>query len=117
MKNTLLLMLGLVAGTASFAQTTADKAPATSVTVTTDKRVKLIVGREQAVATVSLRDANGNVLYTQKVDLSNGLRQYFNIAELENGAYQLAVSVGNETVTNRFVIDEQPAQKIITVQS
>ena len=36
MKNALLLMLGLVAGTASFAQTSNLKTPETSVSVTND---------------------------------------------------------------------------------
>lgn len=117
MKNVLVLMLGLVAGTASFAQSVTDKTPATSVSVTNDQRVKLIVGREDATATVSLRDAAGHVLYLQKVNLRDGLRQYFNIAGLDNGTYQLAVSVGSENVVKTFVVDEQPAQKLVALQS
>ena len=110
-------MLGLVAGTASFAQTTDDKTLQTRVSITNDQKVKLIVGRDQGMAQISLRDADNHVLYTKKVDLSDGLRQYFNIAQLENGAYQLEVAVGNENVIRTFVIGEQPAQKVVTVNS
>lgn len=117
MKKIVILMLGLIAGTASFAQNTTDKTPATSVSITNDQRLKLIVGREEAVATVSLRDADGHVLYTQNVNLRDGLRQYFNIAELDKGTYQVAVAVGNETTVKTFVIDEQPAQKSIALRS
>ena len=117
MKNTLILMLGLVAGTASFAQTTTPKTPATSVTVTTDQKVKLIVAREEATAAITLRDADGHVLYTENVNLRNGLYQRFNIAQLANGTYQIAIAIGNDTVVKTFVVDEQPAQKLVAIRS
>lgn len=117
MKNTLLLMLGLVAGTASFAQTTNSKTPETSVTITANQRVKLIVARENATAAITLRDTDGHVLYRENVDLRNGLRQQFNITQLANGTYQLAVAVGSDTVVETFVVDEQPAQKVVAIRS
>lgn len=116
MKNTLILMLGLVAGTASFAQTTPSKTPETSVSITTDQKVKLIVAREEATAAVTLRDADGHVLYRETVDLRNGLYQHFNIAQLVNGTYQLAVAIGKDTVVKTFVVDEQPAQKLVAIR-
>ncbi|MGF7216303.1 cell division protein YceG involved in septum cleavage [Spirosoma lacussanchae] len=117
MKKVFVLMLGLVAGTASFAQTTADKAPVTYVSVTTDKKIQLVVGREEATATVSLRDEQGRILYAQNVNLRDGLHQYFNIAELANGTYQLAVRVGKEQIVKTFVVGEQPAQKVVAFES
>ena len=117
MKNALLLMLGLVAGTASFAQTNNSKTPETSVSVTNDQKVKLVVAREEAKAAVTLRDAEGHLLYTENVDLHNGLRQYFNIAGLDYGVYQLAVSIGKDSVVETFVIGEQPAQKLVAIRS
>lgn len=117
MKNTLILMLGLVAGTASFAQTATSKTPETSVSITTDQKVKLIVAREEATATVTLRDADGHVLYSENINLHDGLRQPFNVAGLANGTYQLAVATGNDTVVKTFVIEEQPAQKLVAIRS
>lgn len=110
-------MLGLVAGTASFAQTAANKTPEATVTITSDQRVKLIVGREAATATVSLTDADGHVLYEQNVNLRDGLRQYFNIGELDSGTYHVSISTGDGAVVKTFVIDEVPAQKTVAVRS
>jgi hypothetical protein len=110
-------MLGLVAGTASFAQTTPSKTPETSISVTTDQKVKLVVAREKATAAITLRDADGHVLYSDNVDLRNGLYQQFNIAQLANGTYQLAVAIGKDTVVKTFVVDEQPAQKLVAIRS
>jgi uncharacterized protein YpmB len=117
MKNVLLLMLGLVAGTATFAQTDNSKTPETTVSVTNDQKVKLMVAREEATAAVTLRDAEGHLLFVENVDLRNGLRQYFNIAGLENGVYQLAVAVGKDSVVKTFVVGEQPAQKLVAIRS
>ncbi len=117
MKNIFILMLGLVAGTASFAQTTGSKTPATSVSITADQKLKLIVARENASALVTLRDTEGHILYSSTVDLRDGLSQKFNLSELGIGSYQLAVSVGNEVVVKSFVIDDQPAQKIVALRS
>ena len=117
MKNVLLLMLGLVAGTASFARTTISKTPETSVSITADQKIKLVVARDEATAAVTLRDAEGHVLYRENVDLRSGLRQQFNIAELANGTYQIAVAVGQDTVVKTFVVGEQPAQKLVAIRS
>lgn len=117
MKNTLILMLGLVAGTASFAQTTTPKTPETSVSITTDQKVKLIVAREEATAAVTLRDADGHVLYRETVNLRDGLYQQFDITELVSRTYQLAVAIGKDTVVKTFVVDEQPAQKLVAIRS
>ena len=117
MKNTLILMLGLIAGTASFAQTTPSKTPETSVTITADQKIKLIVARENATAAITLRDAGGHLLYSQNVDLRDGLYQHFNITQLANGTYQLAVAIGKDTVVKTFVVDEQPAQKLVAIRS
>ncbi|MBD2701330.1 hypothetical protein IC229_11825 [Spirosoma sp. BT702] len=116
MKKLAILMLGLTIATASFAQTT-DKTPETSVSITTDQKLKLIVGRESAIATVRLLDAQGHVLYSEQADLQDGLRQNFDLTALDYGTYELSVSVGKERVVKEFVIDDKPAQKIIEVRS
>ena len=117
MKKIAMLMLGLVAGTASFAQTTDSNAPAAAVTITSDQKLKLVVGRDEATATISLRDNEGHTLYTENVSLHNGVRQNFDVATLAGGAYQLSVAVGKNTVVKTFVIETQPAQKFVALRS
>ncbi len=117
MKNIVILMLGLVASTASFAQTTIDKTPAATVSVTTDNKVKLIVAPEEAIATITLRDADGHVLYVSNQNLRDGVRQYFNIAQLAYGIYQLSISVGKESMVKTFEVKEIPSQQVVTLAS
>lgn len=117
MKNTLILLLGLAAGTASFAQTTGSQTPETSISVTNDQKLKLIVARQPATAAVTLRDADGHVLYSEQISLRNGLLQQFNIAGLTNRTYRLIVAIGSDAVVKTFVIDEQPAQKLVAIRS
>ncbi|QHW00901.1 DUF3244 domain-containing protein [Spirosoma endbachense] len=117
MKNVFILILGLLAGTVSFAQTQPGNAPETSVSITTDQKLKLIVGREETTATITMRDENGHIIYTDKVGLQNGLYQKFDIAQLNEGTYELAISVGNDTVVKSFVIESQPAHKLVAFRS
>src|ERR1700712_1820549 len=117
MKNVFILMLGLVAGTASFANTTGVKTPETAVGVTNDQNLKLIVGHEDATATITLTDDKGHVLYVNHVNLHDGLQQKFNIAELNGGSYKLVVAVGDDAVVKTFVIKDQPAQKVVAFRS
>lgn len=117
MKKVIALMLGLVAGTASFAQTTSPAPVANVILTSASEKLKLFVAPEAATATVNLMDAEGHVLYTHKVDLQKGFRQDFNIAGLEPGTYQIAVRTGSQAVIRTFVIDDVPAQKQIILQA
>lgn len=117
MKKLLILTLGLIAGTASFAQITTDKTPVTTVSITTDQKVKLMVAREEATASVRLRDSEGHILYAQNVDLRGGLYQKFDVAQLAFGTYQVEVAIGEQTVVKTFTVAEQPAQKVLAVRS
>ncbi len=117
MKNAILLMLGLAAGTASFAQTTEPQLPAVSVSITTDQKLKLILSRRPATATITLRDNVGHLLYSGHVYLNNGLYQYFNLSELTTGTYQLGVAVDHETMVKTVTIAQQPAQTQVSLTS
>jgi hypothetical protein len=117
MKNVFILMLGLVAGTTSFAQTVDTQAPIARLTITTDQKVKLLVAPEKSTAAVILRDAVGHVLYSENVNLTNGLQQSFDITQLTYGTYEFAIAVGKATVVKTFVVDEQPAQKLVAIRS
>lgn len=117
MKNILFLMLGLIVSTASFAQMTIDKTPAATVLLTSDNKVKLMVAREEATATITLRDSDGHILYVDKQNLQNGLRQYFNVSQLAYGVYQLSISVGKESIVKTFEVKELPSQQVVTLAS
>ena len=119
MKKVIALMLGLVATTASFAQTTVAQmatTPFTQVSVTAAHKLKLLVTPSTAVATVTLQDADGHQLYSEQVDLQAGLYKQFDMADLAGGTYQLTVTIGSETINRLVVIAEKPAQKEIILQ-
>ncbi|QKZ14848.1 T9SS type A sorting domain-containing protein [Spirosoma sp. KUDC1026] len=110
MKKVLTLMLGLVAGTASFAHT-ADVNPTVSAThlvMTTDQKIKLYVQPAQDKGDLSIRDANGHVLYNTTVSLQKGLQQQFDISNLGTGMYQLTLNTNHQTLTKTFVVQANP---------
>ncbi|MBN8825876.1 MULTISPECIES: T9SS C-terminal target domain-containing protein [unclassified Spirosoma] len=117
MKKLFILMLGLVAGTASFATTTANENPVAAITLTADNKVKLVIAPEDAKATIALQDREGHLLYTSSVDLRQGVKQKFNINELSVGTYQIAVKVGEQSTIKTFVIQERPAETFVMLES
>ena len=113
MKKGILVMLGLVAGTASFAQETTPQTPAaallqTRVIATPDQKIKLFVQPQSTKGEITLRDDQGHPLYTETVSLKNGLGQQFDITRLGVGTYKLTVATSTETVTKTFIV--QPVQ-------
>ena len=117
MKNVFILMLGLVASTASFANSASKNEPSADLAVTTDHNIKLTVGAEEAKAVVILRDVDGHVLYRNQVDLQQGFNQKFNISELPTGTYQIAVTVNKQSTVKTFEVGVQPAQTVVKIGS
>lgn len=115
MKKALLLMLGLVAGTASFANSTTEPAAFVSVQVMADQNIKLLVTPEAANALVTLQDAEGNVLYKKVSNLQKGLAQKFNLTDLANGTYTLVVNVGKQTTVKTVEVGAVPAQTVVKI--
>ena len=116
MKKILLLVLGLVAGSASFANTTEINTPSASASIINNEKVKLTIAPMKAKARLDLMDDLGHVLYTSNVNLSHGIMQVFNISNLEKGGYKLSVSVGKESTVKSFDITETPSQPLITIE-
>lgn len=116
MKKILILVLGLVASSASFASTTEPIKPVATASLVGNNKVKLIVAAEDVTATVALRDAEGHVLYSSNVDLKNGIHQNFDVSNLANGVYNLSVSVGKEQTVKSFTLAEVPSQQVVTLQ-
>ncbi|QHV96985.1 DUF3244 domain-containing protein [Spirosoma endbachense] len=116
MKKILLLVLGLVASSASFASINEPSQPIATVSLIDNDKVKLIVAPEKATATITLKDAVGHVLYSSNVNLVEGIQQKFDISHLSTGVYQLSVSVGKEHTVKSFTVAEVPSQQVVTLQ-
>lgn len=116
MKQVIALMLGLVAGTASFAQSTADQNPDVVVT-STNQKVRVFVAPQPTKAFIKLFDNQGHVLYTQTANLAQGFRQQLNLTQLEPGSYRLTVVKDGQTIDKTVVIQDIPAQKQVTLES
>jgi hypothetical protein len=122
MKKTILLMLGLVATTASFAQQTTLQPPVASISqtrliATTDQKIKLFVQPQPTKGQIILRDVQGHSLYTATVALQNGLGTQFDISDLAVGTYQLTVTTGTQTITKTFVVQPTPNQTFVVLAS
>ncbi len=116
MKKILLLVLGLVAGSASFANTTETNQPSATASIISKDKVKLVVAPMDAKARIDLLDDFGHVLYTSKLNLGGGFLQIFDISNLQKGVYKLAVSVGKQRTVKTFDITEIPSQPVVKIQ-
>ena len=110
MKNVLVLMLGLVASSASFANPTASE---TRVVMTPEHKIKLYVPASQTKGQLAILDAKGQSVYTQYVGLQKGLSQQFDVSSLSTGTYKLTLTTGNETITKTFVVQANPNESFI----
>ena len=122
MKKTILLMLGLVAGTASFAQeshsqTIASTEPQIHVLAMNNQKVRLMVQPEASKGKITLLDEMGHSLYTETVALNEGIIQQFDIAQLASGTYRLKVTTPTITVTKTFVIQPATYERQIVLES
>lgn len=123
MKKTILLMLGLVAGTASFAQEsnsqalTAATEPQVHVMATSNQKVRLVVQPEASKGKISLFDEAGHSLYTETVALKEGINQQFDIAQLATGKYRLKITTDSGTVTKTFIIQPVPHETFVVMES
>jgi hypothetical protein len=116
MKKILMLMLGLAAGTASFANPiTTSTAPSANLAVTADQKLNLTISPEEARAMVVLRDLDGHTLYRNQVNLLQGFNQKFNISELPVGTYEIAVTVGKQSTIKTFEVGVQPSQTVVKI--
>ena len=106
MKNILLLMLGLAAGTASFAHELApqDKTLLTHLVMNDRDRIRFYVQPLQTKGQLSIQDANDRIIYQQTMSLKKGLRQQLDISNLAAGTYRLTLSTEQKTVTQAFVV-------------
>lgn len=122
MKKSILLMIALVASTASFAQvaateTPAPSAPQTRLVMTPDQKIKLFIQPMSAKGQIAILDAEGHALYTKTVALQKGLGQQFDVSGLGIGTYRVTFTTGKETVIRTFVVQPVPYQNFVVLQS
>lgn len=112
-------MLGLVASTASFANSSIpqSKAAQTHLVMTNEHKIKFYVQPLQTKGQLAIRDANGQAVYTANVALQKGLAQQFDFSNLGIGTYQLTLTTGNETISRTFVVQADPNTSFVVQQS
>ncbi|GAA4419699.1 hypothetical protein GCM10023187_54260 [Nibrella viscosa] len=113
---TIQLMLGLVAGTASFAQSTDNPTPDVVIT-SANQKLQLYVAPQTSTATIKLHDNVGHLLYINTANAAKGVRQTFDLTNLEAGTYRLSVVKDGQTVEKTVVVENVPAQKQVTLQA
>ena len=118
----IMLMLGLVAGTASFAQqsyspTIASGEPQVHLMATDNQKVRLFVQPEVTKGSIALLDGQGHSLYKETVALNKGISQQFDIAQLATGKYSLTITTPTGTVTKTFVIQTVPQETFVVLES
>ena len=122
MKKTILLMLGLVAGTASFApqsiaQTIDTPTAQARVVMTADQKIQLFVQPVQAEGQVAITDESGHSLYTSMMNLKKGLGLQFDVSGLSAGTYQMTLKTGSEVVTRTFVVQLAPQESFVVLKA
>ena len=122
MKKTILLMLGLVAGTASFApktiaQTIDTPTPQARVVMTADQKIKLFVQPLPAQGEVDIRDASGHSLYASTMNLKKGLGLQFDVSGLSAGTYQMSLTTDSGVVTKTFVVQVVPYESFVVLSA
>ena len=119
MKKVFILMLGLVASTASFANPSTPKTVAaeTRLVMTPDQKIKLYVQPLQTKGQLTILDANGQTVYIQTVALQKGLNQQFDFSGLGTGTYRLTLTTGTDTLTRTFVVQANPNESFVVQES
>ena len=115
-------MLGLVAGTASFAPKTIAQSidtptPQARVVMTADQKIKLFVQPLPARADLAITDVGGHSLYTSTINLNKGLGLQFDVSGLSAGTYQMTLKTGSEVVTKTFVVQLVPYESFVVLKA
>lgn len=116
MKNILILMLGLVASTASFATSNEPNKPVaaqTRLVMTDAHKIKLYVQPLETKGQLSIQDATGRAVFTENVNLQKGLNQQFDVSNLSIGTYRLTLVAGTQTLDRTFVVQADPNTSFI----
>jgi len=112
MKKVLILMLGLVASTASFAKPTTPQTSTvqTRVVMTPEHKIKLYVQPLQTKGQLAILDANGQAVYTQHVALGKGFSQQFDVSSLGTGTFRLTLTAWLDWRTMRYWLPDPASE-------
>ena len=111
MKKILMVMLGLVAGTASFAANKEPNKPVaapTRLVMNMENKLRFYVQPLQAKGQLAIRDANGRPVYTSTVALHKGLYRQFDFSNLVMGTYRFTLATEAGTFQRTFVVQGDP---------
>ncbi len=122
MKKTILLMLGLVAGAASFApkataQTIDTPTPQARVVMTANQKIQLFIQPVQVQGEVAITDADGHSLYASTMNLKKGLGLQFDVSALSAGTYQMTLKTGSDVMTKTFVVQAIPYESFVMLNA
>ncbi|RRB03951.1 T9SS type A sorting domain-containing protein [Larkinella rosea] len=115
MKKVLILMLGLVASTASFAHSSTNQPEASParLVMNTENKIKLYVQPLQTKGQLAIRDTHGQAVYSSTVALQKGLSRQFDVSHLSAGTYRLTLATDTETLTKTFVVQAAPNESFV----
>lgn len=115
MKNAFILLVSLMAGSASFANPSVPQhtAAQTRVVMTPEHKIKLFVQPLRAKGQLVIWDAAGKPVYSQHVSLQKGLSQQFDFSNLSVGTYRLTLTTGSETLARTFVVQPDPNDSFV----
>lgn len=85
--------------------------------MTTDHKLKLCVQPLRTKGELSIRDANGQIIYTTTVSLQKGLNQQFDVSNLGTGTYQLSLTADQNILTKTFVVQAAPNASFVVQES
>ena len=119
MKKVVVLMLGLMLSSISFAKEnkdTVNKLPFTAkVSVIDQGKIELAISKVDKVAFIKLIDQKGNLIYDNKVYLKKGITQPFDISELPVGKYNLIIDVDNQQIKEVISVIPANAEKSVQI--
>ncbi|GAB2558696.1 hypothetical protein [Spirosoma areae] len=74
-------------------------------------KLKLSMAQQTGKATIAIRKGKG-VLYQETVNLRKGAQQTFDLSQMNDGTYEIQVTVGQETTTKTIRI-ERAAERMV----
>ena len=115
MKNVLILMLGLVASTASFAKPSIPQTETAQsrLVMTAQNKLKLYVAPSPTKGQLAIEDAAGHAIYRTNLGFEKGLSQQFDFSGLGTGTYRLTLKTGQQTQVRTFVVQANPNESFV----
>ena len=82
-----------------------------AIWLTDASKLKLSMGHHDGNAIIELRDQKG-VMHYDRVNLRKGAQQTFDLSQINEGTYQIQVTIGKDVMTKTFRI-ERSVERVI----